>query len=314
LADDPRFREAFRRVKSANKQRLADFIWKRLDIAVDPSSMFDVQVKRMHEYKRQILNVLHVIMRYNRIRDGRSAGMAPRTVIFSGKAAPGYWTAKQIIRLIHGVADVINRDPLVGGLLKVIFVPNYSVSTAERIIPACDLSEQISTAGTEASGTGNMKLALNGALTIGTLDGANVEMRREIGPDHFFIFGSTIEEITARGAEGYDPAAVCATQPELLRTLDMIANGAFSPADPDRFRGLRDALLYGGDPFFVIGDYARYVACQERIDALYHQPDEWDRTAILNVAGMGAFSSDRAVSDYACQVWGLTPVDPNGSV
>jgi starch phosphorylase len=303
-ADDPSFRAAFRRIKQANKARLAEHIWQQLDIQVDPTSLFDVQVKRVHEYKRQLLNVLHVIARYNRIRDGHD--VVPRTVIFSGKAAPGYWMAKQIIRLIHGVADVVNHDPAVGSRLKVVFVPNYSVSTAERIIPACDLSEQISTAGTEASGTGNMKLSLNGALTIGTLDGANVEMRREIGADHFFIFGMTTAEVAARRAAGDDPAAVYAAEPELAWALDMVASGCFSPAARDTFTPIVETLLRS-DHYLVLADFAAYVACQERVDALYRQPDEWDRAAILNVAGMGAFSSDRTVLDYARQVWGVAP-------
>ncbi len=311
LAGDEQFRSAFHAVKRANKEQLAAFIWQHLDVAIDPASMFDVQIKRVHEYKRQLLNVLHVITRYNRIRNGRSDGLVPRTVLFSGKAAPGYWMAKQIIKLIHAVADTVNRDSSVGGMLKVVFVPNYSVSNAERIIPACDLSEQISTAGMEASGTGNMKLSLNGALTIGTLDGANVEIRREVGAENFFIFGMTAEEVAARRAGGYDPAGLCATQPELQEALDMISSGAFSPEAPAQFKDISNALLHGGDPFFVIADYASYVACQERVDALYQNRDEWDRTAILNVAGMGAFSSDRAVLDYACQVWGASPVDPN---
>jgi starch phosphorylase len=219
--------------------------------------------------------------------------------------------AKQIIRLIHAVADTINRDSSVGGLLKVVFVPNYSVSNAERIIPACDLSEQISTAGMEASGTGNMKLSLNGALTIGTLDGANVEMRGEVGDENFFIFGMNADEVAARRSAGYDPGAVCAAEPELQDALDMIASGAFSPGASDQFKSITEGLLRGGDPFFVLADYASYIACQDRVDALYGHPESWDRTAILNVAGMGAFSSDRAVLDYACQVWGATPVDPD---
>ena len=307
LADDPGFRAAFGRVKRASKERLAAHIWQHLDVAVDPDSLFDVQVKRIHEYKRQLLNVLHVIARYNRIRDGQTAGMVPRTVIFSGKAAPGYWMAKQIIRLIHGVADTVNHDPVTRDLLRVAFIPNYSVSNAERIIPACDLSEQISTAGTEASGTGNMKLSLNGALTIGTLDGANVEMRESVGPDHFFIFGMTTEEVAAKRAAGYNPVAECAAQPELQRALDMIADGAFAPHTPDLFRGVRDALLFGGDPFFVVADFASYVECQMRVDRLFSQPDEWRRHAILNIAGMGGFSIDRTVTDYARLVWGVTP-------
>jgi starch phosphorylase len=309
LADDAEFRGQFRQVKRANKDRLAAFIQLQLGIRVDPSSLFDVQVKRMHEYKRQLLNVLHVITRYNRIRAGHGAGLEPRTVIFSGKAAPGYRMAKQIISLIHGVANVVNHDPATRGQLTVVFVPNYSVSNAERIIPACDLSEQISTAGTEASGTGNMKLSLNGALTIGTLDGANVEMRDAIGAEHFFIFGMTTPEVAAR-RDGYDPRALCATMPELQQALDMIADGAFSPGHPDRFRAIRDGLLDGGDPFFVVADYASYINCQARVDALYRRPDAWARAAILNVAGMGAFSSDRTVSDYASQVWGVGKAEP----
>lgn len=310
LANDPTFRRAFRRVKQNNKARLAEFIWQHLDIAVDPSSLFDVHIKRMHEYKRQLLTLLHVVTRYNRIRDGYAGGVLPRTVIFSGKAAPGYWMAKEVIKLIHGVAEVVNHDPVVGEQLKVVFIPNYSVSNAERIVPACNLSEQVSTAGTEASGTGNMKLSLNGALTIGTLDGANVEMRNAIGADHFFIFGLTSDEVAAKRAAGYAPGALCAALPELQRALEMIAGGAFSPNAPGEFRCITDALLRGGDRFFVVADFASYLACQDRVDALYRDPDEWDRNAILNVAGMGAFSSDRTVSDYARDVWGVEPVTP----
>jgi starch phosphorylase len=213
--------------------------------------------------------------------------------------------AKQIIRLIHAVAEVINHDPAVGDRLRVAFVPNYSVSNAELIVPACDLSEQISTAGTEASGTGNMKLALNGALTIGTLDGANVEMRQAIGADHFFLFGLTSQEVGARRDAGYDPSAVRRVQPDLDRALEMIASGYFSPAAPGDFRPIVDALVEGGDPYFVLADYADYAACQERVDALYQRPDAWDRSAILSIAGMGGFSSDRAVLDYAREVWGV---------
>lgn len=305
LADDPHFRAEFRRVKHENKMRLAAFIWEHLDARVDPTSLFDVQIKRIHEYKRQLLNVLHVVSRYARLRDGLDADQVARTVIFSGKAAPGYWMAKQIIRLIHAVADVVNHDPAVGDRLRVVFIPNYSVSNAERIVPACDLSEQISTAGTEASGTGNMKLALNGALTIGTLDGANVEMRQAIGEDHFFTFGMTAAEVDARRAAGYDPSAVRRAEPDLDRVLDMIASGHFSPAAPDEFRPVIQALTDGGDPYFVLADYVDYVGCQQRVDALYRRSDDWDRSAILNIAGMGSFSSDRAVLDYAREVWGV---------
>ena len=244
-AEQPAFRARFLAVKRENKQRLARLIRERVGVEVSADSMFDVQIKRMHEYKRQLLNVLHVIARYNRIREKRAVGLVPRTVIISGKAAPGYAFAKLVIRLIHGVAEVVNHDPAVGDLLKVVFIPNYNVSNAEWIIPACDLSEQISTAGTEASGTGNMKLALNGALTIGTLDGANIEMRREVGEDNIFIFGMTTEQVAERRSSGYNPWEMYESNPELRRALDMIAGGYFSPEDPARFRPVFDRLDLG---------------------------------------------------------------------
>jgi glycogen phosphorylase len=305
FAADPDFRRRFRDIKRDNKQQLASLIQARLNISVDPSSMFDVQVKRFHEYKRQLLNLLHVVTRYNRIRDGRGGDLVARTVIFSGKAAPGYTTAKLIIRLIHAVADVVNNDPAIDHQLKVLFIPDYSVSNAERIIPASDLSEQISTAGTEASGTGNMKLALNGALTIGTLDGANVEMKTEVGDDNIFIFGMTADEVAARRMAGYNPSDVCAGDPELQRALTMIGSSYFSPDAPDRFRPLVEALTTGGDHYMLLADYASYIACQERVDALYRDQDEWSRRAILNVAGMGKFSSDRTTREYAERVWNV---------
>jgi starch phosphorylase len=273
---------------------------------VDPASLFDVHIKRIHEYKRQLLNVLHVVGRYCRILDGRGDTLVPRTVIFSGKAAPGYWMAKQIIKLIHAVADTVNRDPAVGDRLRVVFIPNYSVSNAERIVPACDLSEQISTAGTEASGTGNMKLALNGALTIGTLDGATIEMRAEVGDDNMFTFGMTAEEVAARRAAGYDPWKVYWSDAELREAIDMVASGRFSPEAPHHFQPLVDALTIHGDYFMVLADFASYRACQARVDQLFGQPQEWARRAILNVAGMGRFSSDRTVLEYARDVWGVT--------
>jgi starch phosphorylase len=309
LADRREFRQRFRDVKRANKERLAAIIEAELTLAVDPSSMFDVQVKRIHEYKRQLLNILHVVTRYNRIRDGRDDQMVARTVIFSGKSAPGYAMAKQVITLIHAVADVVNRDPAIGDLLKVAFIPNYSVSNAERIVPAGDLSEQISTAGTEASGTGNMKLALNGALTIGTLDGANIEIKTEVGDDNIFIFGMTADEVAARHAAGYDPWDVYGSNLELRQVLDMIAGGYFSPDAPHRFRPIFDALTAQGDRFLVLADYASYIACQERVDALYRDGDEWARRAILNVAGMARFSSDRAILEYAGTIWNVKPVE-----
>ncbi len=308
LADDAGFRADFRTVKRANKARLAEGIETRTRTNVDPGSLFDVQAKRIHEYKRQLLNALHVITRYNRIRAGRISGLVPRTVIFGGKAAPGYFMAKLVIKLINGIADVVNHDPAAGDLLKAVFLPNYNVSNAEKIIPACDLSEQISTAGTEASGTGNMKFALNGALTIGTLDGANIEIREEVGEENIFIFGLTAEGAAEVRAQGYNPWYYYNKNAELREALDMIASGYFSPDDPHRFRPLVDSLTGGGDNFLLLADYESYIACQERVDALFSNPEEWSRRAILNIAGMGRFSSDRAVGEYAEKIWNVKAV------
>jgi starch phosphorylase len=308
LADDAAFRKQFRDVKNANKARLVDIIKMRLKLVVDPASLFDVQVKRFHEYKRQLLNVLHVVTRYNRIREGRIKNMVPRTMIFAGKAAPAYATAKLIIKLIHCVGDVVNNDPAVGGLLKVVFIPDYNVSNAEKIIPASDLSEQISTAGTEASGTGNMKFGLNGALTIGTLDGANVEMKEEVGNENIFIFGMTADEVAALRAKGYNPWDIYNSHAELMQTLDMINSGYFSPDAPGRFRPIFDTLTKYGDNYLLLADYESYIACQERVDKLYRDPEEWSRRAILNVANMGKFSSDRSIREYADRIWGVKPV------
>ncbi|MBK8649568.1 MAG: glycogen/starch/alpha-glucan phosphorylase [Gemmatimonadetes bacterium] len=312
LAEDATFRGRFLLAKAANKQRLQALIRDRVGLAVSVESLFDIQVKRMHEYKRQLLNVLHVITRYNRIRSGRVEGLVPRTVIFSGKAAPGYAFAKLVIRLIHGVADVVNHDPAIDDLLKVVFIPNYNVSNAEIIIPACDLSEQISTAGTEASGTGNMKLALNGALTIGTLDGATLEMAQDVGDENIFIFGMTAAEVAERRAAGYNPWNVYDANSEVRQALDMIASGYFSSSEPSRFREVFERLTAGGDQYLLLGDFASYVACQERVDALYDRPDEWARRAVLNVARMGRYSSDRTVSDYARLIWQVTATAGDG--
>ncbi len=311
-ADDPEFRRRFRAVKRQMKVRLADVILDRLGLVVDPDSLFDVHVKRIHEYKRQLLNVLHIVTRYNRIRDGRGGDLVPRTMIFAGKAAAAYVQAKLIIKLIHSVADVVNNDPATRGLLQVVFIPDYSVSNAEKIIPACDLSEQISMAGTEASGTGNMKLALNGAITIGTLDGSNAEMRDTIGADNMFIFGMTAAEVAERKAAGYDPWTEYHANPELRRVIDMIGSGFFSLDDPDLFKPIVDALTVHGDQFMLLADYAAYVRCQDEVDALYRNPDEWSRRAILNIAGMGRFSSDRTIYEYASKVWHVEPVVPGG--
>jgi len=303
VAEDHAFAEEFRAAKLVNKQRLAGWVQANMGIALNPASLFDVHVKRIHEYKRQLLNVLHVITRYNRILANPEADWVPRTVVFAGKAASAYHMAKQVIHLINDVAATINNDARVGDKLKVVFLPNYSVSLAEIIIPAADLSEQISTAGTEASGTGNMKLALNGALTIGTLDGANVEMREHIGADNIFIFGNTTEQVAALRANGYQPQAVCDANPELKQVLDMLRNGAFSPDDVARYHGIHDALLEWGDHYLLLADYASYVETQDAVDALYRQPDAWTRKAILNVAGMGVFSSDRTIAEYAGDIW-----------
>jgi starch phosphorylase len=304
LSEEGEFRKQFRDVKRVNKERLAEIIRMRLKLSVDPASLFDIQIKRIHEYKRQLLNVLHIVTRYNRIREGRTTDAVPRTMIFGGKAAPGYAMAKLIIKLIHCVGDVVNNDPATAHLLKVAFIADYNVSNAEKIIPACDLSEQISLAGTEASGTGNMKLALNGALTIGTLDGANVEMKEEVGSENIFIFGMTADEVASQRAKGYRPRDSYNSNAELKQALNMINSGYFSPDAPDRFRPIFDALT-GSDNYMLLADYASYIACQDRVDALYRDQEEWARCSILNVAGMGKFSSDRTIREYADRIWGL---------
>ncbi len=308
FAEDTEFRKQFREVKRANKQKLADVIKIQLKLTVDPASMFDVQIKRIHEYKRQLLNVLHIVTRYNRIREGRLKDPVPRTVIFGGKAAPSYTMAKLIIKLIHSVADIVNNDPALGNALKVVFIPDYSVSNAEKIVPACDLSEQISTAGTEASGTGNMKLGLNGALTIGTLDGANIEIMEEVGRENLFLFGLTADEVAAVKTKGYNPWGIYNANAELRQVLDMIGSGYFSLDAPNRFRPIIDAVTGYGDRYLLLADYESYIACQERVDTLYRDPEEWTRRAILNVAHMGKFSSDRTIGEYADRIWGVKPV------
>lgn len=308
LAGDADFLAAFRETKQINKARLAEHIVAETGVVIDPHALLDVQIKRIHEYKRQLLNVLHVITRYYRILDNPEADWLPRTVLFAGKAASSYHRAKLIIKLINDVANKINTDPRVAGRLKVVFVPNYRVTAAEWIIPAADLSEQISTAGTEASGTGNMKLALNGALTIGTEDGANIEIRDEVGADNIFIFGHNAEQIAELRERGYNPGDYYEADRELKRVLNQIGAGAFSPDDPARFHPIVDSLLRYGDHYLLLADYADYVAAQERVDALYRQPEEWARRAILNVAGMGPFSTDRTIREYAEKVWGVDPV------
>ena len=301
LADDKDFRKAFRAVKAANKVRLAQKIEAVTGVKLNTDALFDVQIKRIHEYKRQLLNVLHVITLYNRIRKGEKLA-APRAVIFGGKAAPGYWVAKQIIRLINDVAEIVNNDPAVGDQLKVVFYPNYEVSAAEILFPGADLSEQISTAGTEASGTGNMKMALNGALTIGTLDGANVEIMEEVGDDNIFIFGLTTPEVAEIKANNYNPRDYYQQNAELKQVLDMISNGFFSMQEPQRYQAIVDSLL-NQDNYLLLADYTSYITCQDEVSKVYQNPDEWSRRAILNVARMAKFSSDRTIGEYAKNIW-----------
>jgi starch phosphorylase len=308
LADDAEFNSAFRLAKQQNKQRLAKYIADKLDgPRIDPSSLFDIQVKRMHEYKRQLLNLLHVITRYHRILAQPQANWVPRTVIFGGKAASAYYMAKLVIRLINDVARVVNADPVVGDRLKVVFLPNYRVSMAEIVIPAADLSEQISTAGTEASGTGNMKFALNGALTIGTWDGANIEIAEQVGLDNIFIFGNRTEQVEALRSSGYLPRRYYDNNFDLAYAIDRLADGAFSPDEPARYADVARNLLES-DYYLLLADYADYVATQERVDECYRQPLEWTRRCILNVAGMGMFSSDRTIGEYASEIWGIQPL------
>jgi starch phosphorylase len=306
-ADDAEFRRQFRGIKRTNKQRLADEIMRRTGVELSVNSMFDVQVKRIHEYKRQLLNLLYVVARYQRIRDNPHADVVPRTVIFAGKAAPGYAMAKAIIKLINNVARTIDADPAMRDKLRVVFLPDYDVSLAQRIMPAADLSQQISTAGMEASGTGNMKLALNGALTIGTLDGANIEIRDHVGAENLFIFGLTAEEVAAR-RPGYQPRRELDANPELKRTLDLIESGFFSPGCPNDAKPVINRLLSDGEPFMVLADFAAYVRAQDQVDALYVLEDDWSYKSVVNCLNMGYFSSDRSIREYADRIWAVKPV------
>ena len=303
-ADDAAFRAKFRAVKQSNKARLAQLIQDRVGVQVNPEAMFDVQVKRMHEYKRQHLNIFETIALYNDIRANPHKNWVPRVKIFAGKAAASYWQAKSIIRLINDVGNVINNDPTVGDLLKVVFIPNYNVSTAEIIMPAADLSEQISTAGLEASGTGNMKFALNGALTIGTLDGANVEILEHVGADNIKIFGMTAQEVEDLRIRGYNPRATIESIPALKDVLDAVAGGVFSPNDQHRYSGLVDSM-YNSDHFLVAPDFVSYAQAQRELDTLWLNQDQWQKKAVLNTANMGWFSSDRTIAEYAREIWGI---------
>ncbi|RNC68258.1 MAG: glycogen/starch/alpha-glucan phosphorylase [Desulfuromonadales bacterium] len=306
------FQKRWQQIKQANKEALARVIKERTGIDVDPESLFDVQVKRIHEYKRQHLNVLHIIALYNRIKADPKADITPRTFIFGGKAAPGYFMAKLMIRLINGVGEVVNADPDVAGRLKVVFFPDFNVTNGQMIYPAADLSEQISTAGKEASGTGNMKFSLNGALTIGTLDGANVEIREEVGEENFFLFGLTTKQVHNLKGGGYSPRSFYESNPALREVIDQIASGVFSRGDAALFRPLVDHLLQRDD-YLLLADFQSYCECQDRVSAAYRDTKRWTEMSILNVARMGKFSSDRSIREYCANIWGARPVEEPGS-
>lgn len=307
LAGDAAFREQWRDIKHDNKRQFAALVQSKTGAVIDPESMFDVQVKRIHEYKRQHLNVLNVIAHYLKIKTGRAGDEPPRTFVFGGKAAPGYFMAKLIIRFINSVGDVLNRDPAVRDRMRVVFLPNFNVSSGQRVYPAADLSEQISTAGKEASGTGNMKFQMNGALTIGTLDGANIEIRDEVGAENFFLFGLTTPEVAQLWARGYRPANFCDADAELREVMDLIRSGFFSRGDPELFRPLVDNLMLH-DPYLVLADFRSYVDCQHEAGLAYADRERWARMSILNTARSGKFSSDRTIREYAEQIWNAKPV------
>jgi|WetSurMetagenome_2_1015567.scaffolds.fasta_scaffold00239_18 glycogen phosphorylase len=308
FADDPEFRAEWRKIKTANKRKLAVFIKRSTGTEVDTDTMFDVLVKRVHEYKRQGLKVLHIITLYNRIKRNPGLDITPRTFIFGGKAAPGYFMAKLIIKLINSVGDVVNRDPDVNSRLKVVFLPNYNVKLGQRVYPAADLSEQISTAGKEASGTGNMKFSLNGALTVGTLDGANVEIREEVGAENFFLFGLTAEQVYETKRRGYNPMDYYNSNEQLREAVDMPASGYFSGGDRELFRPFIDSLLQR-DEYLLFADYQSYIDCQDEVDRVFRDREKWTTMSILNVAGMGKFSSDRAIREYCEKIWGFCKLE-----
>ncbi len=312
LTQDETFCDRWRQIKSHNKQLLAEHIRKSTGIDVDPNSLFDIQVKRIHEYKRQLLAVLHIITLYNRLKDNPDQEMVARTFIFSGKAAPGYFMAKLQIKLINAVAALVNSDPDVRGRLKVVFLPNFSVSQGHRIYPAADLSEQISTAGKEASGTGNMKFAMNGSLTIGTLDGANIEIREEVGEENFFLFGLTAQEVEEMKASGYRPYSYYESNPVLKQVLDQISSGLFSTGEPDLFKPLVDSLLHH-DEYMLLVDFQAYIEAQDKASEVYADPATWTRMSILNALRTAKFSSDRTIQEYCDQIWGAkaVPIEPD---
>jgi starch phosphorylase len=305
--EDAEFRQQWRNVKRANKARLSDYLHSVTGVELDPTWMFDIQVKRIHEYKRQHLSVLHIVRQYFRLKCNPGLDIAPRAYVFGGKAAPGYFMAKRIIKLINAVGETINNDPDVSRFMKVVFVPNFNVQNAHLIYPAANLSEQISTAGKEASGTGNMKFMLNGALTIGTLDGANVEIREEAGPENFFLFGLTEAEVEQVKRDGYRPSDYIDGNEDLQAVLGLIAGGQFSHGDTEVFKPLVDNLRHD-DPFLVVADYASYVECQDRVAAAWQDGDAWSRMSILNTARSGKFSSDRSITEYCDDIWNVSPV------
>ena len=307
FVDDEVFLESWRSSKWLSKKLLIDYMENKQNFTVNPESMFDVQIKRFHEYKRQLLNVFHIITLYNRIKNNPGITMVPRTVIFGGKAAPAYFMAKLIIKLINSVADVVNNDPDVGDKLKVVFLKNYSVTLAEKIIPASDLSEQISMAGLEASGTGNMKFALNGALTIGTMDGANIEIREEVGEENIFIFGLLADEVVKLKENGYNPVEYYEDNKELKKIIDMISSDHFNPDEPGIFKPIIEKLL-NDDYYCLLADYQSYIDAQDRVSKLYMNTNEWTKRAILNVARIAKFSSDRSIKEYAEKIWNVEPV------
>jgi starch phosphorylase len=307
MVEDAAFRAEWRAIKRANKTALAALILQRTGVAVNPDAIFDVQVKRIHEYKRQHLNILHVIGLYHRLRTNPNLSMQPRVFVFGGKAAPGYYLAKLMIRLITAVGEIVNRDPAVRDLIKVVFLPNFNVTNGHRIYPGADLSEQISTAGKEASGTGNMKFQMNGALTIGTMDGANIEIREEVGAENFFMFGLKAHEVAAVRAAGYRPMDLYQSEPELREVIDLVRDGFFSRGNSEQFRDLVNNLLYS-DPYMVLADYKSYAECQQRVDTAYGDAEHWTRMSILNTARSGKFSSDRTISEYCADIWNVHPV------
>jgi starch phosphorylase len=305
--NDQAFLEHWASTKLSVKRKLASYVHRNTGVLVDPSTLFDVQVKRIHEYKRQHLNALQIITQYLRIKNGQAGDMAPRTVLFGGKAAPGYYMAKLIIRFINGIADTVNSDPDMDGRLRVVFLPDYNVKLGEQVYPGSDLSEQISTAGKEASGTGNMKFAMNGALTIGTLDGANVEIREMVGADNFFLFGKTVEEINALKQSGYRPRDFIEAMPELQEALHLVEIGHFSNGDGELFRPLLDNLM-GHDPFYVMADFADYVRAQDAVSHAWSDQMHWQRMSVLNTARSGFFSSDRSIREYCKNIWNVDPL------